>query len=143
MTRFLKQPDNYSCGPVALLNLDKWRGIKVTHEDLPRYKRLCCANFQYGTFKSQMTKIVGKRGRRLSYEQFASHKGAAIINCRYRDGKGGHYFLVIGRCKGIHDNRRTWRYGWVAVNFSNTVDVLSPDEMRSILKRSRVWTFGK
>lgn len=39
--RYLKQQDDYSCGPIALMNILKWLGHRVLYKDLPKYKQLC------------------------------------------------------------------------------------------------------
>ena len=135
MTRFLRQPDSFSCGPVALLNLDKWRGIKVTAKNLPQYKRLCKCSTEVGTYPSQLDRVLGKRGRRLSYQQFKAHHGAAIIDFTVRNG--GHFFLVIGWGTNGKD------FGWVAINSKHTINLISAQGMRSILRSSKVWTFSK
>lgn len=38
-TKYIKQKDECSCGPVALLNLHKWLGQSLTYKDLSRIKQ--------------------------------------------------------------------------------------------------------
>ena len=135
--KYVKQRDQYTCGPVALLNLDKWRGLSPTYKDLPRYKRLCKTD-STGTQPRQFEKVVGKRGRKLSYSQIKKHPGAFILNTKWPED-GGHYFLVLGwATDGTH-------FGWLCVNYleGQTYVLISPATMKWLLKRSRGWFFSK
>jgi hypothetical protein len=41
MPRYLKQKDNHSCGPIALMNVARWAGSKIKYKDLPAVQDLC------------------------------------------------------------------------------------------------------
>ena len=132
-TRYLRQQDKYSCSAVALLNLDKWRGLKVTKKNLPQYIKLCQAKPFVGTFQKQFDKVVGRRGRRLTYKQFKQHPGATLFETFYPDGHA-HDYLVLGwATDGKH-------FGWLGVNFGgHTYCLIHASHVRWLLKHSRVW----
>jgi hypothetical protein len=91
MTRFCKQHDTYSCGPVALLNIDKFFGQRVTYKQLPRYsKRVQCVPPD-GTFPEAISRILG-RAKRKAWEkakQFLKDGGCIMVQSK------DHYYLML------------------------------------------------
>lgn len=59
--RFVRQPDRYSCGPIAILNACKWAGLSYTIKTHHQYlTRLCESTYDWGTDEPQFD-----RGLRL------------------------------------------------------------------------------
>jgi hypothetical protein len=146
MKRYLGQRDHYRCGPIALLNLNKWLGRAVTGNDLRHHERLCGCRNPNGTSSRDFSGAVGNRGRRLSYTGFKrlieSGGGAVILTHamvrRYKFPKyrHAHFWFVpgIGFCDTGH--------GFIAVNFSDeTMTMLSWSYMKWLLSHSTVWPF--
>jgi hypothetical protein len=140
MKRWLRQRDKFSCGPIALINLDKWRGKSVTNRDLPRYQRRCSCRHPRGTVIANFSRIVGRPHYRLNYRRFKQHLlsgGTAIINIVWAYGVG-HFFFVRGVAE-----RNDGRRGFLAVNFieGETLTLLSWQLMVAMLREGRTWTF--
>ncbi len=98
MTRFCRQRDNHSCGPIALLNVDKFFGHRVTYKHLPQYyKRARCRN-PGGTYTSDISKILGRASRRSWTEakHFLNEFGCIVIQTAYT----GHLYLMVMSVKG-------------------------------------------
>lgn len=139
MKRWLRQRDTFSCGPIALINLDKWRGKSVTNQDLPRYRRQCHCHRPRGNSIADFSRVAGRSHYRLDYHRFKRHLlsgGTAIINIRWPSG-GGHYFFV----RGIADYNGC--QGFLAVNFhaDETLTLLSWQHIFALLQRGRTWIF--
>lgn len=111
--RFCKQRDRYSCGAIAALNIDKFRGCRVTYEDLPYYRDLVrCRKEWNGTFARNITRVYGQASRRSWNETrkfLRSGNCIIVLTCRK---SWGHFFLmaldqygcivVINRKRDIH-----------------------------------------
>ena len=114
MVRFNKQYDNYSCGPVAILNALKWAGYNCTYkQDFHFIKELCeCVNepdwqgTHYLNLSSALKeyRIKFKFIRKPSLFQIVTHleKGGAVIlrvlfkeEENHQDTFFGHYFLCF------------------------------------------------
>jgi hypothetical protein len=141
--RFLGQRDSYQCGPVALLNLHKWRSRKVTRRDLPRYTALlgCCR--RHGTPEENFTRTMGAAGLRLTYRQFKGEmeygKAAIVLT---KNKRIYHYYLIVGIGHCTSDRR----HGFIAVNFDRrrgTVSLISWPYMKWLLKHSKLWLFAR
>ncbi len=92
--RFCKQRDRYSCGAVALLNVDKFFGYQVTYKDLAYYRDLVgCKKEQGGTFARGITKVLGNANRRSwkKSKEFLQ-QGNCILVFTYK--KWGHFYLI-------------------------------------------------
>jgi len=103
--RFCKQRDQHSCGPIALLNVDKFFGERVTYQDLQFYQGLVDCKPPRGTYTSDMSKLLG-RARRKSWNStkktLQGCTGCLIIQTG--DGLGGrkgHYSMI---CLDRHGN---------------------------------------
>lgn len=96
--RFCKQRDRFSCGPIALLNADKFFGLKVTYRHLPAYRLMLKCESVHGTKTACMSKMLGRASRRSwkNTEMFLQGcKGCLIIQTG--DGRGerkGHFSLI-------------------------------------------------
>jgi len=140
MKRWLRQRDKFSCGPVALINLDKWRGKSVTNRDLLQYRRRCHCRQPRGTVVANFSQIVGQPHRHLNYQRFKRHLlsgGVAIINIVWANGCG-HFFFVRGIAE-CSDGRQ----GFLAINFitGETQTLLSWQRMVTMLREGQTWTF--
>ena len=99
--RFCKQRDQYSCGAVAVLNVLKWAGCKVTYSNLPALRKLCKCNQPNGTKKQDLEsalKALGirfKRYTRPTLKMMDTHlDGGGIVLLNYCFDEGfGHYAL--------------------------------------------------
>lgn len=60
VVKYLKQQDYVSCGPVAIINAMKWKGIRATREShLKKIKKECRCD-RYGTYPEDMAKVLKK-----------------------------------------------------------------------------------
>lgn len=92
--RFCKQRGKFSCGPVALLNIDKHFGKQVTYKDLPRYSKRVSCKSPDGTFTSEISKVIGRATRR-SYKkakQFIVDGNCILVQTKKYEG---HYYLLV------------------------------------------------
>jgi len=94
MTRFCKQRDRYSCGPVALLNIDKHFGRQATYKDLPRYRKRVRCKYPSGTYTRAISKVLGRATRRSfkKAKQFLQDGNCIVVQTKR---KKGHYYLVM------------------------------------------------
>lgn len=132
--RWLRQRDKYNCGPIALINLAKWRGESVTGRDLPHYQKLCKCEPVLGTKVSCLRPVIGlpKRGSYHKLKQHLFSGGTAIVLARK------HYFFVRG-IADCTDGRR----GFLAINCyeGETVSLLSWQRMSALLRHGWTWFF--
>jgi len=99
MIRYCRQRCGTRCGPVALLNLAKWRGEHVTYRDIPRFEKVCGWSRREGTPIPKMMKALGRRPRKLSFIQFKQHLqrgGIVILHTDLPDEPEAHYCLAMG-----------------------------------------------
>lgn len=109
MTRYAKQREATTCGPMAVLNAAKWAGLPVTvKKDINKCKELCKWNQYEGAGPWSIEKalkamvifevkeiIDTPKLREIDREV---DKGRAVV-IKYCHGCGGHYMLCIGRTK--------------------------------------------
>lgn len=129
--RFCKQRDKFSCGPIALLNIDKCFGRRVTYRDLPRYSKRVLCKSPDGTLTSEISKVIGRATRR-SYKmakQFIADGNCIIVQTKKYDG---HYYLLVmdQSMFGVVNRYRDWP----------CVKHISRQQVGCILKKSyRTW----
>jgi hypothetical protein len=95
MLSYLKQTEKNTCGVIAAMNLDIWRGKKVSIADFPAYKE--ALNFKRTTYRRFFSKWIGSRPTRLNWPKLKQHLltgGSAVILSRR--GKTGHFYFVDG-----------------------------------------------
>lgn len=120
--RFCKQRDRYSCGPVALLNIDKFYGERVTYADLPYYRTLVACKQPGGTLTSSMSDVLG-RARRKGWKNTKEflHDGCLVIQTGDGiAGRHGHYSLVLRDRHGTYilvNHRRGQGYASVYISW--------------------------
>ena len=133
--RFCKQRDHFSCGPVALLNVDKHFGQRVTYKDLPRYSKRVLCKSPGGTLTSEISKVIGRASRRTykKAKQFIADGNCIIVQTKKYEG---HYYLLVmdQYMFGVVN-----RYGnWPCVRH------ISRQQAGRILKKSyRTWYISK
>jgi hypothetical protein len=154
MTRYLRQRDTFRCGPVAVLNLAKWQGIRATREHLAAYTQLCKCRKNKGTYSTNLSYAVGKRGRQMSYDEFKRRieagRSAIVLTHAMRRSQGasrykhGHYYFVPALGTRTDDaSGKIIECGFLAVNFidTETKTIISWPYMKWLLKHSTVWSF--
>lgn len=105
--KYVKQPDGYSCGPVAIINVLKWLGRPATLADLPKIQRRCRTD-KSGTHDTYLTLGLVKsikgygtwEGAGPNIRVLRNHLkagGVAIIGYFYhiRGKEHGHYVVCI------------------------------------------------
>ena len=130
--RFCKQRDRYSCGPVALLNIDKFFGRRATYQDLPKYRKLVNCRPRHGTSLHDMTIVLGRASQRSwkQAKQFLQEGNCILLNTRWR-ASVGHYYLMV-----MHN------YDIQIVNFfsdRSTVSINSQRASRLLKQAYRTW----
>ena len=106
--RFLRQRDQYSCGPVSVINALKWAGLPLSYrKHYKKIKKKCKTDKGWGTYTHNITKTLGgfkeiwfETVPLITYRQLKDHLmngGAAILEYWYREDDGsydGHYAFV-------------------------------------------------
>ncbi|MFA5024119.1 MAG: C39 family peptidase [Patescibacteria group bacterium] len=103
--RYVKQRDEYSCGPIAILNAMKWLGKPVTYKDLARLKDICCCRSPNGTWPKVISVVLKILKIKYLYKAKPSIKeidkhlddGGSILLVHYYNITRGHYVLCIGK----------------------------------------------
>lgn len=107
--RYLRQYNNFSCGPIAILNALKWAGRRVTYayhyEQLAVDCGLKADEDDYGTDNRDLDRVLRMHGKDYytvrkpktpTFEEFEQHLkngGSAILCYLHYDEEGpeGHY----------------------------------------------------
>lgn len=107
--RYMKQRDNYSCGPVAIMNVLKWAGLKFSYgEKIDYISKLCKCKAPGGSYHNHFDKALRnvtdgllkiqkiKRPKLAQIEEHLKTGGVVIINYAWKkiDKKGRHYALI-------------------------------------------------
>jgi len=134
--RFCKQRDKYSCGAVALLNIDKFFGRPVTYQALPFYRMLVNCSQAHGTYRRDVTRVLGRASRRgwKQAKRFLQEGNCILLDIRWRNGEG-HYYLMV-----IHN------YGIQIVNYfrDQSTTSVNPRWAARLLKQAeRTWYIGE
>ena len=154
MTRYLRQRDKYSCGPVAIMNIFKWLGYNVNYtKEIEWFREITkCKEdgILYGTTFGYMTKALKmfknlftvRYIRKPTVLLMVEHlKSGGILGLCYRlpKQKIGHYILVIDWSKP--------NFTGVNVNIHQTRTLLSTEEMLRMLQVNgiypRAWFISK
>lgn len=108
MPRYIRQRDNYSCGPVALLNALKWAGATkgTSYKTMPAWRDVCRTTKLRGTsfidlFRAARTlPLLGARKARpkvrlVDIDAHLKHGGAVILgSVSELMGDSLHWFLI-------------------------------------------------
>lgn len=116
-SRWIRQRNFYSCGPVALLNLSKWLGEKVTYANdyLYWFDKCSCSvygssptNFVQALYSIENIKITPRSIPTMCIIDESLKKNRAIVMKSASLGVGefwgenrivGHYYLITERSK--------------------------------------------
>lgn len=120
--RFIKQKDQYSCGPIAIMNALKWAGLHTTYKThFYKIKSLCKTTILWGTTPDNMTTTLLKHSKYLSFttkslvtlkeiDKHLNAGGAVILEYWFKDEGmnlyDGHYVFIF----------RERGYDFIAVN---------------------------
>lgn len=150
---YLKQLDDYSCGPIALLNTLIWSGCKnISHKDLVEAEERCNTD-KDGTYDSDLNSALRSlqfnysvvKPRNVNFKRMQDHLklGGAIIGAYKETGglKEWHYSLFISHPK-MKD------VAWNVVNYSNGYTCTEMLDMPSLwmyerLDKSAIWLLEK
>jgi hypothetical protein len=110
LPRFIKQRDNYSCGPVAIVNALKWAGVRATYAHVTLYSILCETEKDIGTQISALHKALTLtkafkvvRLYNPSIKRIDEHVdgGGAVLfastTVLTEEDYEGHYALIVSR----------------------------------------------
>ncbi|MFA5024169.1 MAG: C39 family peptidase [Patescibacteria group bacterium] len=103
--RYIRQRDEYSCGPVAIVNALKFIGINATHDSVCYVSMLCNCCRETGTepedieraFKALEVKFKRKIFPTLKEIDDHIDNGGALLLDYFWSPEDGHYTLCIGR----------------------------------------------
>jgi len=114
MPRYVRQRDQYRCGPIAILNALKWAGAKVSSSDYLDYLTALsvCGPSPRGTWHKTFDRALRVAGedfysvRRIYYptlgeiESHLQDGGAIVLNYYWRidkeDVSSRHFQLLVG-----------------------------------------------
>lgn len=109
--RYCLQPDNYTCGPVAIINLLKWLGVRATLKgDLAPMKELTWCTSEEGsedTFIERLAKLYSSAHGCT----FQKRKNPSIKTVRNHLRKGGSIIWLYD-VRGEFVAHYTFIYGW-------------------------------
>jgi len=130
--RYCKQRDRYSCGAIALINIDKHFGQRATYKDLLWYQHLIDCTCPDGTYTRDISKVLGRARRRTwaRAKQFLLSGNCIMVqNRRTR----GHYYLMVTNGNGDIGIVNYCRHG-------HTATKITPQWAARLLKRAhRTW----
>lgn len=154
--RYLKQRDQFRCGPIAIINVLKWAGLPATYKTIDLFSIIMRTNENKGTKRLEITKalklfdpvIKFKHKNKPTSDDIRNHLDSnriALVLIRWIDEKKkahGHYF-VIDRVSNNNFN---------CINYSEDLLTESPislDSMDVILhiiakgRTSKAWLIEK
>lgn len=112
MPRYLRQPDKYGCGPIAIMNALKWAGARVTLANYKLFRTATCCVSPDGTDpKSVYTALrlfeenfTIRKLRKIAIRAITGHLragGTAIVSFGFDDdsdsahNRAGHFYFLI------------------------------------------------
>ena len=135
MTRYVKQKDQVSCGPVAILNVLKWAGHKFTSKDLHLLSVLL--RKEDGTEVVRISRFLSaafytRRYSRITLKELdriLSNDQITLVAYWQRDKKAnyhGHYVLIENKTKTGYwcinlDKKGKTRDHWSRHTISNLI----------------------
>ena len=148
MARYVKQKDMYSCGPVVIMNVLKWAGVKFSYQEkIGVLREVCGCKPGRGTSHPNLDQalrwavweVEGKlrirRVRRPKLCQIEKHLGSGgvvVLNYAWKRADKGdrHYTLLTGVS-------RSGQYFWSANSFttSSAVNWHTRDELKADILR--------
>ena len=119
MKRYLNQKDDYSCGPIAIVNAFKWLGYSATTKDLIVLRKVCELDKDYGVtieglnngLKYMCKKYKHPKIRKTKkvtikrIEKLISQGKAVLVDLGWMRPElgttAGHYFLIHKTVSGF------------------------------------------
>ena len=101
--RYVRQRDQYSCGPIAIMNALKWAGLSATYRThFHKIRSLCKTTMSWGTTPKNMTVTLEKYSKCLSFttkslvtlkeiDKHLAAGGAVILEYWFLDDEMGYY----------------------------------------------------
>jgi hypothetical protein len=125
--RWLRQPDGFSCAPIAIMNLLKAAGERVTLDDLPRFRKLCRTDRETGSspqHSRQLLRDYFQIKKKLLYPTVAqlranlleNERNVVLLRSSWLDQElllSTHLFLVVAATARSFFCVNTYRgHGW-------------------------------
>lgn len=117
MARYVKQPNQYSCGPTAILNALKWAGLDVTLQHHPLLEFSCRAedsdDDEFGILDHDFDRVLRWAGKNVftvrrsktpTLEVIREHLkngGSVCLGYSWTEELGGHYAFIAGLDRGL------------------------------------------
>ena len=105
--RYVRQNDNSSCGPIAIINTLKWLGNQeASYQLLPLFRKLChCTRSPGGTTPRHLGEVLMQQNIKYSHMPWPTLEivnkhldlGDAVLLKYVYGTSNGHYALCIGR----------------------------------------------
>lgn len=162
MVRYLKQQDEFRCGPVLLLNLMKWLGMKswkghrINKELADTILTKLCKCYVYGTDDTTMHSLLSRLPikaifrRKFDLQVLDDHlessaRRSVILGYLFTakdSSEKGHYALIVEKLKN----------SYVIINYEDsfthenikTVDIISKKRIQKVLsKEATCWLVTK
>lgn len=148
--RFLRQRDQYSCGPIAILNALKWAGLQLTYKDnFKQIKKLCKTTASWGTTPENITNVLSKYTEHLNFEikalitlkdieRHLKKGGAVILEYWFKENLDiydGHYvfiFQIFGKDFVVANG----------IDGKEAIHICSRKELKSMLRCKRYRNTG-
>lgn len=144
MPRYVRQRNNYSCGPVALLNALKWAGRKCSYKDLCAIQAQCRTTKQ-GTpfldmvyaarlYKGDFSVVARHHVTLAKIDAHLKNGGIVILGSvsTLRSADNYHYFLITEKVGLKHES------SYRAVNFDKraTLRLVSSKLIKEGMRRA-------
>lgn len=150
MIRYTRQRTMSDCGPVAVLNILKWAGFKVTYKkNIAKLKKACKYVYTHDVYtddfigvkwwnlRRALTKVGRGRLKTRTYvvtdlEVLKKHieKGGAFILRHAVGPDDAHYTTVVPAENG--------KFAWINIGPKDTVVTLTPEEFeKRVMKTQR------
>lgn len=131
---YIKQTDDFSCGPVAIFNVLVALGVNA---DLNKIKARCKATYDDGTLYNFLSSSLARSlpnsftfrfSKYPTFEKIKSHvkTGLPVIICEYWNNGGNdgeHYFTVVGM-EG---------HNFKITNRASNVEIITPRMLKTTL----------
>ncbi len=116
--RYVKQRDHYSCGPVAIMNVLKWVGVRFNYQERIKVLQEACdcvptRGTRHAAFDRALRHVVGllpvdvrvRRVHRPKLSQIEEHLlsgGIVVLNYRWKTDEEGfsRHFVLLTKVSG-------------------------------------------
>ena len=147
MIRYLRQRDNYNCGPVAIINALKFFGERATQKDISRIAKIVNCKSPHGTSPKNMNKGINKIFKCEKMEdptmrdidQILLNGNPVILNYLIQENgeRWGHYIFI--------PRRETDGFIIINENKNRTVDLVNRTTISKWLKlkKNKIHTYPR